>query len=74
MRNNEKRTVEIITGIGISPRSTGNLRTASEEVGITSPYEDLSSIRDKLRNWADSLSRRAQSEIAVLRKGGLKEA
>lgn len=72
-RKNEKRTIEIVASIGMSPSSTGNLRTAYKAFGLTSSYEDLSAIRDKLRNWAHSLHRRAQSEIAALRKGGLKK-
>lgn len=73
MRNCEKRTIEIVASIGMSPSSTGNLRTAYKAFGLTTSYEDLSPIRDKLRNWAHSLHRRAQSEIAALRKGGLKK-
>ena len=73
MGNDEKRTVEIVASIGISPYSTGNLRTAYKAFGLTSSYEDLLQIRDKLRNWAHSLHRRAQSEIAALRKCGLKK-
>jgi len=74
MSKNEKRTIEIVASIGMSPSSTGNLRTAYEAFGLTSSYEDLSPIRDKLRNWAYSLYTKAQSEIAALRKGDLKKA
>lgn len=65
MRNNEKRTVEMIMSIGMSPSSTGNLRTAVEAFGIDKSYKDLSPIRDKLCNWADSLKEKAQSEVAI---------
>lgn len=61
--NQEKLTVEIVMSIGMSPSSTGNLRTAFETLGVTSPYEDLSPIRKKLHNWAHSLYKKAQSEV-----------
>jgi hypothetical protein len=63
VHNNEKRTAEIITSIGMSPSSTGNLRTAVEAFGIDSSYEDLSPIRDRLRTWAESLKEKSQSEV-----------
>ena len=65
MHGNEERTAEIVVSIGMSPSSTGNLRTASEALGVTIPYGDLSPIRDKLRNWAHSLQKRAQSEVTT---------
>ena len=66
MHNNEKLTVEIVLSIGMSPSSTGNLRTAFEAFGMTSSYEDLSPIRKKLRNWAYSLHEKAQTEVTAL--------
>lgn len=66
MPNYKKRTIEIVASIGMSPSSTGNLRTAYEAFCLASSYEDLSLIRDRLYNWAHSLHRRAQSEITAL--------
>jgi hypothetical protein len=55
MRSNEKRTVEIVTSIGISFGSTGNLRDGAKALGVTD-YADLSPIRKKLRTWAGKVS------------------
>ena len=67
MSKGQKETMEIVAGIGMSASSTGgNLRRAYEAFGLASSYGDLSPIRDKLRNWAHSLHKRAQSKIAAL--------
>jgi len=66
MHNHEKLTVEIVMSIRMSPSSTGNLRTAVEAFGVTDSYEDLSPIREKIRNWAYSLYEKAQSEVTAL--------
>lgn len=65
MRDKEKRTIEIISAVGMSPYSSGNLRKAANTFGIAS-YNDLSVIQDKLSKWARSLLEKAQSEIASL--------
>jgi len=63
MRVNEKRTVDVLLGLGISPGSTGNLRLAAESLGVTT-YKDLSPIREKLGRWANNLIREADQEIS----------
>lgn len=62
-KRNEKETVNIVTSIGMSPSSTGNLRTACKTLSVASSYKDLSPIRDKLYNWAHSLYKKARNEI-----------
>lgn len=67
MRSNEKRTVEIVASIGMSPSSTGNLRMAAQTLDITS-YENLSPVREKLRRWADAICEKARFEISQLQQ------
>jgi hypothetical protein len=67
MRDNEKRTVKIVVGIGMSPSFTGNLRAAARAFGVAS-YEDLSLVREKLRRWADSLYEKARLEMSQLQQ------
>jgi hypothetical protein len=59
----EKETVDIVTAMGIRPSSTGNLRIAAKVIGITD-FNNLSPMREKLRNWAASLYETARAEIA----------
>lgn len=59
----QKETAEIVESIGMSPY--GNLFIAAEAFGVTE-FKDLSPIRNKLRDWADRLLKKAKSEVAAL--------
>ena len=67
MRPHERRNVEIVTDLGMSFGSTGNLRDAAKALGVTE-YEDLSPIRKRLRGWADRVSERTR--LALLQFEG----
>jgi hypothetical protein len=60
-----KRTVEIVSSIGMAPLSSGNLRVAAKMLGVTD-YEDLSPIRQKLRHWANALYEAARQSVDQL--------
>ncbi len=60
--DNEKRTLEVVTGIGMAPLSSGNLRAAAEMLGVTD-YRDLSPIRQKLKHWANSIYEAARQGV-----------
>jgi len=62
---NHRLTVEIVTAIGMSPASTGNLFEACEALGVAIPG-GLFAIRRKLDNWATSLQKKARSEVTAL--------
>jgi len=64
----ERRTIEIVTAIGMTPLSTGNLRLAAEILGATD-YRDLSQIRTKVTDWAEALYQDARLELARLQSG-----
>jgi len=66
LRKNERRTIEVVTSIGMKPGSTGNLRTAAEALGVTD-YADLSPIRQELKVWADSLFEATRAELSQRR-------
>jgi len=61
----QKETAEIVESIGMSPSSRGNLFIAAEAFGVAE-FEDLSPIRNKLRDWADRLLKKTQSEVSAL--------
>lgn len=64
MRGNEKRTAEIVTSLGMTLGSTGNLRTAAEALGVTE-YNDLRPIRRTLQNWAFDLKIKVANDLAA---------
>jgi hypothetical protein len=55
-------TADIVTAIGLSPGSTGNLRTAAKAVGIRD-FSNLWPIREDLAAWAKSLYQEAERYI-----------
>jgi hypothetical protein len=61
-KNSERRTIEVIRSLEMTPGSTGNLRSAAEALDATD-YKDLSALRSKLRRWTDMLYQRVYSEI-----------
>lgn len=61
----QKETAEIVESIGMSPSSRGNLFIAAEAFGVAE-FEDLSPIRNKLRDWADRLLKKTKSEVSAL--------
>ena len=63
----EKRTVELVTSIGMQRGSTGNLRQAARVLGVKD-YADLSPIREGLKSWAGDLIHATRSEVADLLK------
>jgi hypothetical protein len=65
LRNNEKRTVEIVVGIGMLPGNTGNLRSAARVLGVTN-FEDLSPIRQELHSWAQTVYTQTREELSTL--------
>lgn len=65
LRNSDKRTVEVVVSIGMSPGHTGNLRTAVEALGVTR-FEDLSPIRQELRSWAETVWKQAKAGLSSL--------
>jgi hypothetical protein len=65
MRPNEKRTVEIVTDLGMLHFSTGNLRVSAKALGVTR-YEDFSPIRRTLRCWADELHEKVRQEASAV--------
>jgi hypothetical protein len=68
LRKQERRTIEVVSSIGMKPGSTGNLRTAAEVFGVTE-YADLSPIRQELKVWADDLLEATRLEISQRRSG-----
>jgi hypothetical protein len=66
MRGNEQKTVEIVASIGVEYGSSGNLRTAAKALGVREPYEDLSSVREVLRIWAQDVHDTTRSELTSL--------
>jgi hypothetical protein len=64
LRGNEKRTVEIVTSLGLAPNASGNLRTAANSLGITE-FADLSRLRQVLRSWALDLKLKASAELGM---------
>ena len=64
MGKRERQTVEIARSIGMTPSSTGNLRRAADELGVTD-YKDLSPIRQKLKDWASGLYKVASMEVSA---------
>lgn len=58
-----KNTLDVATRLGLSPTSTGNLRTAAEALGVESPYVDLGPVRKRLFEWAQHVYDRACSEV-----------
>jgi hypothetical protein len=63
LRGNEKRTIEIVTALGLCPNSTGNLRTAAKALGVVE-FDDLGVLRRVLRTWASDLKLQAATELA----------
>jgi hypothetical protein len=61
---NNKRTVEIVTALGLVPNSNGNLRKAAKALGVKD-FEDLSPIRKILKSWATELLKNARIEFGV---------
>lgn len=61
-KESQKYTVEIITDLGMSCGSTGNLRHAVEVLGVQN-CGDLSALRKILFDWADSLYEETRAEI-----------
>ena len=58
------RTIQIVTGLGLRPGSTGNLRQAAEALGVE--YDNLAPIRTTLHEWADALYERAAAEVSQI--------
>lgn len=66
LRKHERRTIEVVASIGMTPGCTGNLRTAAEVLGVTD-YADLSPIRQELKVWAGGLFEATRLEISQRR-------
>lgn len=64
---NNQSTITIIQAIGMAYGSSGNLRTTAEALGVTSPYENLSPLRDALQAWAQLVLSSVEQELASLR-------
>jgi hypothetical protein len=65
MRGNERRTAEIVASLGMVPGSAGNLRQATKALGVPE-FENLSKVRQILRDWATGLHEKACMEIGVV--------
>ena len=63
----QARTIQIVSRIGLSPGSTGNLRQAAATLGA-GQYDDLSPIRIFLRDWADSLYKTVATKVTAVIK------
>ena len=63
MNERERQTVEIVRSIGMTAFSTGNLRKAANEFGVTD-YKDLSPVRQKPKDWASCLYRATLIEVS----------
>lgn len=58
-----KATITLVTEIGLSAGSTGNLRKAAELLGVASSFSDLNPIRTALSEWAHAVYHRVLCEI-----------
>lgn len=66
----QKGTVELVSALGLSPGSTGNLRDAAKIMGITK-YQDLTPMRKELMAWAKNVYDMAAADLnTLLRKSG----
>jgi hypothetical protein len=61
-RRNEKSTIEIVTALGLTPNSPGNMRKAAKALGVIE-YHDLSPLRQVLTDWAAELLKQARAEF-----------
>ena len=66
MQNGPKNTAQIVLSIGLSPSSTGNLRTAISAFSDNSSCENIAPIKDILHNWVNYLHKMAQYEVSAL--------
>lgn len=62
MQNNARRTAEIVSALGMSPGSTGNLRQAASSLGVSN-YSDLVAVRKPLFEWAEHLYETGKVDI-----------
>jgi hypothetical protein len=61
----QRRTIEIVTRLGLTAGSTGNLRHAAAALGATR-YENLSPIRLILQKWAAALYKKTAAEVTTI--------
>jgi hypothetical protein len=59
-----KRTVEIVSALGLVPNSSANLRKAAKALGVKE-FDDLSPLRQILSGWAAELLKNARAEFGV---------
>jgi hypothetical protein len=60
----QKRTVEVVSALGLTPGSSGNLRKAAQALGVKE-LADLSPIRKNLSDWAAELLKQARTGFGV---------
>jgi hypothetical protein len=60
----KKRSAEIVTALGLVPNSMGNLRKAAKALGVVE-FDDLSTLRQILSDWAAELLKKARTEFGV---------
>jgi hypothetical protein len=63
----QKRTIEIVTALGMSLEGTWNLREAASRLGMKRPSE-LAPVRLAMSDWAGSLLREARAQVDLKTK------
>jgi hypothetical protein len=58
----QKKTIEVVTVLGMAPARVWNLQKAVEALGVEE-YHELAPVREKLAAWADSLLNKAAAQI-----------
>jgi hypothetical protein len=60
----QKKTIEVVTALGMAPAGVWNLQRAVEALGVER-HHDLAPIRRRLAAWADSLIKKAAVQIQM---------
>jgi len=66
-KRNQKRTIQIVRGLGMSPSGVWNLQKAVKALGGRREY-DLTPVRRTLQAWAASLLKETEAQISVANK------
>src|SRR5262249_34201817 len=64
LHGKQRSTAEIVVALGLVPNSDGNLRRSVKALGARR-FDDLSPIRQILRNWATELLKKTRIEFGV---------
>lgn len=66
-RRNEKRTIQIVKELGMSPSGVWNLQKAVKALGVRR-YHDLTPVRRRLQAWAASLLKETEAQISMAKE------